>query len=97
MTKWHVDLLMSHLAVYSLIADNFSTDIWDLAQDVGLRTKDFKQYFFEIGAKCAKLKDMDRARAGLNQDQAQDHLLATLKLPIEFPKQRVIPQGKGRR
>jgi len=36
MTKWHVDNLITHICVFSLIVDNFNTDIHDLRNDLGI-------------------------------------------------------------
>ena len=81
--KAHVDLLITHLCVFACIIDNFEVDTLDVRDDLGLEPKVMAQYFNEVGAKARLLK-----RAGKTVQ------MATLSLPLEFPKLRIVRQGR---
>lgn len=55
------------------------------------------QYFREIGCKVANVPEKDYKKWGIrSKAEASTHKLARLKLPLDFPKQRVIV-NKNRR
>ena len=48
------------------------------------------QYFRELGCKVTSPTEAERAKAKLNKAEAAAHKIARLKLPLEFPKLRVM-------
>lgn len=96
LSKWHIDNLLTHIAVLTLYIDDFETDTYDLREDLGLSQKALDAYFKEVGAKMAAMNEKQRTDMKMTKDVATLHRIAKLKLPLEFPKQRVVPL-KGRR
>jgi DNA-directed RNA polymerase I subunit RPA49 len=82
MRKYHIDLLTTHLCVFSCLIDNFESDTLDLREDLGLEQRELNKYFSEVGAAIHISK-----RAG------NSHHIAKLALPLKFPK----PQQRARR
>lgn len=97
LTKREVDGLITHLAAVNLLVDDLAVDIHDLTEDLGLTLKEMIQYFLELGARVRTLKEAERTRQGLNKALGSSHRIAELKLPLEFPKARVVPSVAGRR
>ncbi|KAF2404383.1 RNA polymerase I associated factor, A49-like protein [Trichodelitschia bisporula] len=95
MTKWHVDKFSMHVAAVTLLIDNFETDIHDIQEDLRIDHKQAAQYFSELGCKIAAMTEKERANYKLSKAEAGLHKMAKLRIPLEFPKQRVIP-GKRR-
>lgn len=91
MPRHCVDLLITHVCVLALIVDNFEIDTtYDLKEDLKLDTKSIKTYFSEVGAKigppsAAFVKDRKMTKA-----EAAQHISAKLRLPLAFPKPRLI-------
>ncbi|KAH8894980.1 RNA polymerase I associated factor, A49-like protein [Thozetella sp. PMI_491] len=81
--KAHVDLILTHLCAFACIIDNFEVDTTDLRNDLALEAKVISQYFNEIGARTRPLK-----RGG------KPVQVATLALPLQFPKLRIVRQGR---
>lgn len=79
--KQHLDLLITHLCVFTCILDNFVSKTWELKEDLKLEQKDMNQYFMEIGARMSKKKD--------ESGNGMTNHIAVLKLPLVFPKLRV--------
>ncbi|KAF4589770.1 RNA polymerase I associated factor [Ophiocordyceps camponoti-floridani] len=80
MTKFHVQLLTTHCCLFALVIDGYETITQQLRED--LRVVDdqtMKQFYLEIGAtaKAVKVK-------------GQRMQVATLALPLKFPKQRRV-------
>jgi len=88
MSKFHTDLLITHVCALALIVDNFEVDTYDLREDLKLEVKDIKQYFLEVGARVAPANEKQRQALGLDKAAAAQRLFAKLKLPLEFPKTR---------
>lgn len=78
----------------SLYADYFETDTYDLREDLGLTTADMAKYFKEIGARVTNMSETERSRKQYTKAEASMHKIARLKLPLEFPKQRLVPRGR---
>ena len=38
--KWHMDLLITHIAALSVVIDGFEVDTYDLKEDLRLDTKE---------------------------------------------------------
>jgi len=87
MTKWHVDHLITHLAVLSLIVDNFETDTFDLREDLGLKPAEMRKYYQQVGAKFSAPTERERAKMGISKPEGSTHHIARLTLPLQFPKQ----------
>jgi len=88
MTKWHVDNLITHLALLSLIVDKFETDTFDLREDLGLKPVEMRKYFQQVGAKFSAPTERERAKMRISRPEGSTHHIARLTLPLQFPKQR---------
>lgn len=86
MTKYQVDLLITHVCALALIVDNFEVDMYDLREDLKLETKDMARYFSEIGARVASIGALEGKKLGLDKAGMAQRRIAKLKLPLEFPK-----------
>jgi DNA-directed RNA polymerase I subunit RPA49 len=86
MSKYQVDLMITHICAMACVIDNFEVDTWPLKEDLKLETKQIQQYFQEIGAKIYSLGEVERRKQGLEKAAAAQHKVARLKLPLEFPK-----------
>ncbi|KAL9052255.1 MAG: hypothetical protein Q9162_005512 [Coniocarpon cinnabarinum] len=93
-TQWHVDLVRTTLAVLTLMIDDFETDTYDLREDIGLKAPDMNKYFAEVGAKVKPPTEEQKRRKKLSKAEAGAHGIATLKIPLEFPKARTIPSRR---
>ncbi|KAL8656474.1 MAG: hypothetical protein Q9226_002663, partial [Calogaya cf. arnoldii] len=99
LNTWHLDNLITHICALSITVEpeNFLTDMYDIREDLKLDHKDVKKYFKEIGCRIAAPTEAERARWGLEKVEAPSHHVAKLRLPLEFPKMRVMQPKGGRR
>lgn len=79
MRKFHVDLVHTYCCALAAILANYQFDTSTLRYDMGLDDKQFAQYFREIGGRIKIVKGAEK------NTQVQ---MATLALPLEFPKVR---------
>lgn len=86
MSKYQVDLLITHICALALLVDNFEVDVYDLREDLKLETKDISQYFSEIGARITQIGVVEGKKLGLDKAGMAQRRVAKLKLPLEFPK-----------
>ena len=97
-SRWQLDNLITHICALAITIDDFSTDVYDLKEDLKLENKDIRTYFREIGAKVGPPSEAERARMKIGKAEASSHQLAKLRLPLEFPKMRVLAtRGRKRR
>ncbi|KAI9818406.1 MAG: DNA-directed RNA polymerase I subunit rpa49 [Pycnora praestabilis] len=94
LNKWHLDKLMTHIAALALVVDNFEVDTYDLKEDLKLENKQIQQYFKEIGCQVNAPTEADRMKMKLSKTEAASHKIARLRIPLEFPKQRVIARKR---
>lgn len=90
MTKFHVDLLITHLCALALVIDNFEVDMYDLGEDLKLESKELGQYFLEVGAVVTEASEKMRKQMGWDKSVAAQRKFAKLKLPLKFPKARFM-------
>ncbi|KAL8867776.1 MAG: hypothetical protein Q9174_005442, partial [Haloplaca sp. 1 TL-2023] len=88
--RWQLDNIITHLCALAITIDDFTTDVHDLREDLKLENKAFRTYFREIGAKVGPPLETERARMKIGKAEASSHQLAKLRLPLEFPKMRVL-------
>ena len=81
MRKFHVDLVHTYCCALAAVLANYHFDTSTLRYDMGLDDKQFAQYFREIGGRVKVVRGAEKGT------QTQ---MATLSLPLEFPKQRHI-------
>ncbi|KAJ8534706.1 hypothetical protein K7X08_016434 [Anisodus acutangulus] len=67
------DLLISYVLVLTLFADDFRSDLSDIAKDLRMSTVTLRPYYEYLGCKFVREKNV---------------LLATLPVPLEFPTLR---------
>ncbi|KAL8650424.1 MAG: hypothetical protein Q9226_005151 [Calogaya cf. arnoldii] len=99
LNTWHLDNLITHICALSITVEpeNFLTDMYDIREDLKLDNKDVKKYFKEIGCWITAPTEAERGRWGLGKVEAASHHVAKLRLPLEFPKMRVMQPKGGRR
>ncbi|KAF2457032.1 RNA polymerase I associated factor, A49-like protein [Lineolata rhizophorae] len=93
-SKWNVDNLITHMCALAVTIDNFAADVFDLREDLRLDNKQISQYFHEIGCKVANPTEEERKRSGFLKADTINHRVARLKLPLDFPKQRVTSRRR---
>ena len=86
MSKFQVDLLITHICALACLVDNFEVDMWDLRLDMKMEIKQMQLYFHEIGARIVAFPEARRAALGIDKAMAAQRKLARLKLPLDFPK-----------
>ncbi|KAF2434796.1 RNA polymerase I associated factor, A49-like protein [Tothia fuscella] len=98
LTKWHVDKLILHILALTLLVDQFVTDTHDVREDLRLENRQISQYYSELGCKITAPNDSDRLlkMQGVSKAEAALRKMAKLKLPLEFPKERIAKAGKRR-
>ncbi|KAI1180135.1 RNA polymerase I associated factor, A49-like protein [Nemania sp. FL0916] len=77
--KFHRDLLYTYCCALAAMLSNFEFETSSIRYDLGLDEKQFAQYFREIGGKAKKVAGAQKGT------QVQ---MASLSLPLEFPKVR---------
>ncbi|KAL8771552.1 MAG: hypothetical protein Q9209_002994 [Squamulea sp. 1 TL-2023] len=98
LNSWHHDNLLTHICALCITVDpeNFKTDVYDIKEDLKLDTKNVRKYFKEIGCRITAPTETERGRWSLGKAEAASRLVAKLRLPLEFPKMRII-QAKRRK
>ncbi|KAL8734811.1 MAG: hypothetical protein Q9166_001162 [cf. Caloplaca sp. 2 TL-2023] len=98
LTKWQLDNLITHICALCITVDpeNFMTDTHDIKEDLRIENKQVRTYFREIGCRVVTPTEGERLRWGLAKAELPTHQAAKLRLPLEFPKMRVIRVKKGR-
>lgn len=93
LSRFKVDLLITHICALSCLVDNYEVDMFDLQEDLKVGTKEMAKYFREIGAKVTPLTEAQRQAQKLEKAAAAQHRLAKLRLPLDFPS---ISFARGR-
>jgi hypothetical protein len=87
----HKDRLLLALAVSTLMATGFDTDIDDLAVDLKMHADKLGTYFKEVGAKVNKISNKVKVEEGASVQV--NNYRCTLSLPLVFPKRSRGPGG----
>jgi DNA-directed RNA polymerase I subunit RPA49 len=90
LNKWHQDYLYTHMCALSLYVDHYVTDISNLKDDLRLENKQVGQYFHELGCRVGPPTEKERENRGMSKAQAAATRIAKLKLPLDFPKPRMM-------
>ncbi|KAI4252708.1 MAG: hypothetical protein LQ352_004129 [Teloschistes flavicans] len=90
LNRWHLDNLITHICALAITIDDFTTDVSDIKDDLRLENKDIRKYFKEIGARVVNPTEPERAKMSISKAEVAGHQLAKLRLPLEFPKIRVL-------
>ena len=90
LSKWHQDYFYTHMCALSLYIDHYVTDISNLKDDLRLENKQVGQYFHELGCRVAPPTEKERENRKLSKAQAAATRIAKLKLPLDFPKPRMM-------
>ncbi|PSN70935.1 DNA-directed RNA polymeras-like protein I 49 kDa polypeptide [Corynespora cassiicola Philippines] len=94
MPRWNIDYLMTHIAAAALIVDGYEVDVNDLREDLKLENKEIRQYFHELGCKVSMPTEGDRTKWKITKTEANNHWIAKLKLPLQFPKVKTGPSKR---
>lgn len=86
MSRFQVDLMITHICALACIIDNFEVDTMDLTLDLNLDVKQMSKYFQEVGAKILVMGENKRKELRLDKAAAAQRKIAKLKLPLEYPK-----------
>ncbi|KAK0250252.1 hypothetical protein B0A54_01466 [Friedmanniomyces endolithicus] len=87
--KWYLENLYTHMCALSLYIDDWRTNTTSLKEDLKMENKQISQYFVELGAKVGPPTEREREVGKLSKAQASAVRVASLKLPLEFPKARM--------
>ncbi|MCJ1478591.1 DNA-directed RNA polymerase I subunit rpa49 [Lambiella insularis] len=90
LNKWAIDNLTTHVCALALVIDQFEVDTCDLRDDLKLETKEISKYFQEIGCKVAIPTESEMKKMRITKAESTTHKIAKLKLPLEFPRVRMI-------
>lgn len=90
LNKWHQDYLYTHMCALSLYIDHYVTDINHLKEDLRLENRQVGQYFHELGCRVGPPTEKERETRGLSKAQAAATRIAKLKLPLDFPRPRMM-------
>jgi DNA-directed RNA polymerase I subunit RPA49 len=86
-SRFHTDLLITHVCALALVVENFEVDTYELREDLKLEVKEITQYFRELGARVVAAGEEVRKKLDLkSKAAAAQHKIAKLKLPLDFPK-----------
>ncbi|MCJ1264697.1 DNA-directed RNA polymerase I subunit rpa49 [Lobaria immixta] len=97
LNKWHTSNLHLHICALALIIDDFSTDVYDLCQDLRLEPREIQTLFMHLGSTISVPTAAHLDRLSLTKAQATGHRIAHLALPLNFPKPRTFRPKGGRR
>ena len=78
-------LILTHILAFASVIDNFSFDVQFLREDLKIDQEKLTTHFHEIGGRVKELKDKSTGRV---------MHIATLSLPLHFPRQRKIRQRR---
>ena len=94
--KWYTDYLMTTMCALALHLDSFTTDIYDLKEDLRLESKAMQDYFKELGCKIAAPTDTEKQKYGWSKADAQVHKIARLRLPLALPQTKARMRRRRR-
>ena len=93
-TTWHADLIRTTLAVLTLIIDDFETDTHELREDLGMKPSEIVKYFAEVGARIRPPPEKMQREKSWTKAEVALHGIAKLKLPLEFPKPKMMSRNR---
>ncbi|KAL9002111.1 MAG: hypothetical protein Q9188_004940 [Gyalolechia gomerana] len=93
-TRWHLDNLITHICALAVTIDGFTTDLYDLQQDLKMELKDLRKYYKEIGCQVGPPTEREMKSMGIGKAERRARVVARLKMPLEFPKMRVVRAKK---
>jgi DNA-directed RNA polymerase I subunit RPA49 len=94
MNSWEVDNLITHMGALSLYIDNWETDTTDLKDDLRMDVTKLLPYFRELGCRVGGMSEKDRNSRNISADKAKPRRMAKLLLPLQFPLQGKVKQGR---
>ena len=86
MPRFKVDLLITHICALACLVDHYEVSIFELQEDLKLEGREMAKYFREIGAKVGPLSEAGRKALQLDKAAGAQWQVASLKLPLQFPK-----------
>ncbi|EWC47792.1 hypothetical protein DRE_02992 [Drechslerella stenobrocha 248] len=91
LSKTKLTKLYCWLLIFCLkVEEDGKMDIWDLVQDLQVDRKDVEMAAREIGARVAPLKEQFARLLGYSKDEMREHRIASLTLPLVFPKNKSL-------
>lgn len=87
-SRWQADRLITYICAIAVTVDGFVSDVHDIREDLRLENSQVRKYYAEIGCKVGPPTQAERTKMGIGNTEAKAHLVARLKLPLEFPKAR---------
>lgn len=91
-----MDNFITHVSAMALHIDNFEIDMHDLQEDLRLDTTSMQKYFAELGCAVAPPNATEKLARKISKEEVSSHKIAKLKLPLKFPKQRMIKANNRR-
>ena len=93
-TRWHDDRVITHILALTLVLDSFETDTYDIQLDLQLDAQQIAKYYQQLGCSVKAMSKREYERKGLGRVEALQRKIATLALPLKFPKE---PGGARRK
>lgn len=84
-SKFHLDLLGTHICALALRICNFDVDIFALFKDLAREPREIVDYFKELGCKVTLPTEAERRRLDITKAEVNDHKHARLRVPLVFP------------
>ncbi|KAK6342119.1 DNA-directed RNA polymerase I subunit rpa49 [Orbilia blumenaviensis] len=72
-------------------------DLYDLVQDLQVERREVEMAAREVGARVEAFKDGYLKMMGYGKEEAREHRLVALRLPLTFPKARMMVGGGRKR
>ncbi|KAF8515700.1 RNA polymerase I associated factor, A49-like protein [Hysterangium stoloniferum] len=89
-TKGAETLLLTHMFALCLRVDRYATDPALLASDLSMTVANVTKHFKQLGCKVEVLSSAQRTELGLGPTADKDAKLCILRVPFDFPKQRIM-------
>ena len=92
-----ITLLLTTIFALTLCIDDQTTDTIDIREDLRLEPRQVNAQFSELGARTGPLTETERTRMGVGKAEAKMHVIAKLRLPLQWPKLRIAASARGGR
>lgn len=78
------------------VEEDGKMDLWDLVQDLQIDRKEVEMATREIGARVKPFPEKMIQVMGFTKEEAREHKLASLELPLSWPRNKMPPK-RGRK
>ncbi|KAK6522307.1 DNA-directed RNA polymerase I subunit rpa49 [Arthrobotrys megalospora] len=79
------------------VEEDGKMDLWDLVQDLQIERKEVEMAAREVGARVEGFRDGYFKMMGIGKEESREHRLVALRLPLVFPKNKMLSVRGGRK